>query len=320
MTPKPQTVNFILMNGGVGDHVGSLVALDYIAKKYPWIKQLVWVPDYFLDFSKHLLRAHPQLGIFNYSSMKDWYNPNLPTKTTKWDQVISPMKIHTVDYAFLKLCDENPEDHYKQFLKIKEFPLTIDFPKDYAVITTGFTAEVREWPAVEVNKIIEYLLANKITPVFLGQTQTQTGSRHIIKGTFKDEIHYEKGINLIDQTNLLEAAQIMSNGRVVMGVDNGLLHVAACTKAPIIAGYTTVSPNIRRPYEPIHMSGSSRYRVVEPDMRLECQFCQEKTNFLFGHDYRNCLKAGTEQELLCTKQMTANKFITHIKDLLNLTS
>lgn len=314
--PTPATMNFIFMQGGVGDHVGSLVPMKYIADNYPWIKILLWVPDYFLEFAKHSLRDYPKMGIFNYSAMKDWYNHKLPTKTTKWDQVISPMKIHTVDYAFLKLCDELPREEDRKFLQVDTNLIKQDLPNEpYVVITTGFTAEVREWPASEVNKVIDYLRFHGIAPLFLGQTRTQTGSKHIIEGTFKDEIHYEKGINLIDRTTLLQAAKIMSGAKAVLGVDNGLLHIAATTRAPIIAGFTTVTPMIRRPYG---IEEQSRWHCITPDLSLECRFCQQNTNFILGHDYRNCLYKGKNQKKtnVCTTQMTAEKFIKTLSNIL----
>ena len=228
------------------------------------------------------------------------------------------MKIHCLDYAFLKLCDENPPLTSKNYLKLDVtsiLGLGFDLPDDYAVLTTGFTAEVREWPPEEVNKTAKWLVEQGITPVFLGQTQTETGNKHTIKGTFKEEIDFSQGINLIDKTSLLQAATIMYSAKAVLGVDNGLLHVAGCTDVPIIGGFTTVTPEVRMPVRN-NILGWNYYPVV-PDKSLECSFCQEKTNFLFGHDYRNCIYKGKKaQENQCTKQMTAEKFIYQLKVVL----
>ena len=311
--PKTKTVNFMLLDGGVGDHVGSLVAVDYVMKRYPWITPLIWVPDYFKEFAQHLLG--PDAQVFNYSQMKTRYNPNYPTKTTKWDGSTSPMKMHTVDYAFLKLCDEAPDTIYKNFLQIASVPVSIVDEcqakyGNYVVITTGFTAEVREFPAVEINKISQYLVSRNITPLFLGSTTTKTGGKHEIKGVFKEEIDFSLGHNLINKTSLLQAAQIMSGARAVIGVDNGLLHIAACTQVPIVAGFTTVEPKFRIPIR--NNRAGWRYYPIDPDNTLKCKFCQSNTNFLYGHDYRNCLIKG-ENKNLCTRQMTAEKFIHYLK-------
>lgn len=304
----------MFLDGGVGDHIASLVAVDYIQKNYKWITPLIWVPDYLADFAKNVLV--PDTYIKGFSEMRFQYDPTRTTKTTKWDGIISPMKIHLLDYAFLKLCDENPNIEHKNYLYIKLDKITaypFDLPKDYVVITTGYTADVREFRPEIVNEISNYLHSKNITPVFLGQTNTKTGLQHIIQGTFKAD--YSKGINLIDKTTLLEAAAIMHHSKAVIGVDNGLMHIAGCTPAPIIGGYTTVSPQIRMPVRN-NILGWNCYPIV-PEESLSCRFCQEKTNFLYGHDYRNCIYKKEPQKVnLCTKQLTADKFIELLNKIL----
>lgn len=309
----------MLLDGGLGDHIGSLVAVKYVLTQYPWITPLIWVPDYFVDYAKHLLPSKAK--VYGFSDLRSGvYNPNYPTKTTKWDGSTSPMKIHLVDYGFLKLTDENPSLMHKNYLQIDPTKIDIShiiLPKAYAVITTGFTAEVREFLPDQINAVANYLNSLEITPVYLGATITKTGTVHTIKGIFKNEIDFSKGINLVDKTNLLEAAAIMHNAKAVIGVDNGLLHIAGTTQTPIIGGFTTVTPNIRMPIRNGVLGDN--YYPITPDPDLQCGFCQEKTNFLYGHDYRNCLFKGknSEKTNLCTKQMTAIKFIKAFNEMLN---
>lgn len=295
------------MNGGVGDHIASLTAVDYIVKQYPWITPLVWVPDFLKEFARHVL---PNVYVNDYTSMAKKYDSDKTTKTTEWDGIISPMKIHCLDYAFLKLCDENPSIEHKNYLKINSSKIDVsrfNLPKDYVVITTGFTAEVREFPASEINQVSDYVLSKGLIPVFIGQKNTTTGSSYMIKGTFKPEIDFSKGISLIDQTSLLEAAEIINGSRAAIGVDNGLLHVAGCTNAKIIAGFTTVSPELRLPVRN-NVLGYDCYTVL-PDEDLSCKFCQVKTNFLYGHSYTKCLY----NKPVCVSQMTASKFISNLQ-------
>lgn len=315
--PKSKTINIILLDGGAGDHCASLVAVQYIIKQYPWITPLIWTPDYLVDFAKHVLSGDPQVR--SYTEMRGRYDPSKPTKTTKWDGVTSPMKIHVLDYAFLKLCDELPDLSHKESLRINLDTLTtreFDLPNKYIVLTTGFTAEVREMPAKTVNDIAKYAKSKGCVVVFLGQTQTKTGAAHVIKGTFNEEIDFSAGLNLIDKTTLLEAANIMHHSKAVIGVDNGLLHVAGCTQAPIIGGFTTVSPELRMPVRN-GVLGWNFYPVV-PDEDLGCRFCQVTTNFLYGHDYKKCWykEKKEREEILCVKQMTSTKFIDRLEKLL----
>ncbi len=311
LNPKPRRVNFVFLDGGVGDHIGSLVAIDYVTKKYPWITPLVWVPTYLKDFAKHVLPKVKDIHAF--SEMKEKYNQHLPTKTTKWDGNLSAMKIHVVDYAFLKLCDENPSLDNKNYLQIRPDEIDISMlrlPEKYIVITAGYTAKVREFPASHVNKIADFALSKGYTPVFLGQTKTETGTAHVIEGNFNQEVNLAAGVNLLNKTTLLEAAKIMGNAKAVLGVDNGLLHVAGCTNTLIIGGFTTVSPEVRMAVRNGILGWN--YFPIEPDKTLPCRGCQEKTNFLYGHDYRDCIY----NDYVCTTQMTANKFIANLERLL----
>lgn len=309
--PKNQTINILFLDGGVGDHVASLVTVNYIAKRYTWIKQLVWVPDYMVEFARHLL---PGITIRGFSDMEKKYDQNLPTKTTKWDGHTSAMKIHTLDYAFLKLCDENPGIEYKNFLQINPIEIELQphmvFRRNHVVITTGYTAKAREFKAEYINEIAKYILDKGYEPVFLGATKALTGGKHIIEGNFDKNIQFELGTNLVNRTTLLQAAYIMGTSAATIGVDNGLLHVAGCTDAPIIGGFPSVSPEIRMPVRN-GILGWNYYPVV-PDKGEGCNFCQETTNFLYGHDYRECIYNDDRS----INAMKPEKFIHYLEGIL----
>lgn len=251
--------------------------------------------------------------------MRGVYDPTKTTKTTKWDGNTSPMKIHLLDYAFLRLTDENPSLDKKNYLQVKLDKIKsrdFNLPEKYVVFTVGFTAEVREFLPAYINVLAQFVKHKGYTPVFIGQTQTKTGAAHVIKGTFSDETDYSLGINLIDNTTLLEAAAIMDKAGAVVGVDNGLLHVAGCTKAPIVGGFTTVLPEIRMPVRN-NILGHNFYPVT-PDEDLGCTGCQQKTNFLYGHDYKKCWykEKKEREEILCVKQLTPSKFAIHLEKIL----
>lgn len=308
--PLKKTVNVVLMNGGVGDHVsGSLVAISYMVKRYPWIEFLVWAPDFLVEFGRNVL---PGVSIHGYSEMEaKGYNPDLPTKTTAWDGTVSPMKIHCADYAFLKLCDELPAVEHKNSLRVNFKPISIkqfNLPKKYVVLTTMSTVGVRAWPADSVYRVVSYVKSKGYTPVFVGQEKTPSGGAFTIEG--KAAVDFSTGLNLVNRTSLLQVAKIMQGAAAVVGVDNGLLHVAACTDVSIVAGYTTVAPEIRAPIR-ADTVGLNWYPVV-PDKSLGCRFCQSSTNFLYDVNYTKCM----EKDVKCTLQLVAGKFIEHLYKIL----
>lgn len=312
ITPDKKDLNCVLMNGGVGDHVGgSLIAIDYILKRYTWLNLMIWVPDFLLDFARNVLP--PNANVRHYSSMKKHYDPNISTINTAWDGRISPMKIHHTDYAFQVLCDEKVDVTKKNYLKINSNGINIKkfgLPEKYVVFCTGYTAAVREFHPDAINYLTGYVKSKGYAPVFLGQKQTQTGSTFVIQGIFKDGIDFSSGIDLIDQTTLLQAAKIMGDAKAVVGVDCGLMHVAGCTDVAIVGGYTTVSPELRMPVRN-DVLGFNCYPVV-PDEDLGCRFCQVNTNFLYGRDYKDCMYG----DFLCVSQLTGEKFKAQLEKIL----
>lgn len=309
--PKRADINCILLNGGIGDHMGSLVAVNYILKTYSWINLLVWVPDYLLEYAKNVL---PERAIVrDYTAMKIKYDRNRTTITTEWDGRTSPMKMHSIDYAFFKLCDENPSIDKKNNLKVNFNRVDISnfsLPEKYVVICTGYTVGVREFNAKAVNEIVDWLNSKGYTAVFVGQDSTPTGAKHIINAKFNAEVNYSKGINLINKTSLLQVSKITQGSKAVVGVDCGLLHLAGGTDAPIVAGFTTVRPELRAPIRN-NILGHNFYPVV-PDSSLKCRFCQSDTNFLYDHDYKNCIY----EDLACIPQLTSTKFIESLQKFL----
>ncbi len=314
LRPKSKTINVLLQSGGVGDVIASLTAVNYILKKYPWITPLIWVPDAIKELARNLLPEDSM--IWSFSEMKGRYSPERPTKSTLWDGHTSAMKIHPVDYGFLKLCDELPETEDKNYLRLR--PDKIEFkddgPSKYVVVTTGFTADVREFRPDIVIEVVKYIKSTGHEVVFLGDPRAKTGTQHIITAKF-DEEALSHGINLVGKTTLVDAAMIINNAAAIVGVDNGLLHVAGITETPIIGGFTTVSPKIRMPYR--HNELGWKFSPVTPDESLGCKYCQQKDNFRYGHDYKNCIYKGeigfSEVVNLCTKQMRPEKFIKQLE-------
>lgn len=268
---------------GFGDNIARLPAIKYISERHPHVIPIVWVADYFYDLTKNVL---PNLDIRKFSTHAD-YDNKLAGRTTN-SHWFTNLKTHMVDHAFCVLANEIPANEYKNYLQINTNPISINkfnLPKKYVVMTTGFTAPIREFLPEYINTINDYIISKGYKVVFLGQKQTDVGvdDKEIV-GTFRSTIDFSKGQNLIDKTSLLEAAKIMSKAQCVVGLDNGILHLAACTEVPIVAGFTSVDPIHRAPYRHNEL-GWNFYPVVPPDSEPE-KFCQSRWDFCFDHDFR----------------------------------
>jgi ADP-heptose:LPS heptosyltransferase len=312
--PERAIVNIVLMSGGIGDLIAYLPAVSYMHNQYTWITYHTWCPDFLVEFAKNVL---PQRAIVRgYSQMPTKYDRNRPTKTTEWDRITSPMKMHPTDYAFIKLCDELPPIENKNYLRVdtSKVEFTTPLPAKYVVICPTYAEKVKEFKAEVVNDITNHVISKGYTIVYLGSTSTKDAvniKSNVIKASASLGVDYSKGLNLVDQTSLLQAAKIMEGAALVVTMDGGLLHVAGSTGVDIVAGFTFVDPATKSPIR----ANSVGYRVypVTPPESLACRFCQSNTNFLYNvADYRKCLY----KDFKCVESLTSKMFIDQIDKVL----
>lgn len=304
-------VNFVLNTGGMGDNIAALPAMKFIQDTYPWVVPYLYVPDYFLPLARNML---PNMIIRSFSKMKKSFNSNWPGRQTRLKGHDS-LSTHLVDYNFNCLANKQVGPEHKNYLKLDLNPIKIekfDLPKDYVVITTGFTAKIREFLPEKVNAIVKYLNERNMPVVFLGSRQANTGVSGVddIIGNFNNEIDYTKGISLVDKTSLLEAGKIIAGSKCIIGLDNGLLHVAGCTDTPIISAYTSVAPHLRLPYRNNQL-GWNCYPIVPPETCID-RFFQSNIDFLFDVDLRFCYYGDYEM----IKSLRVEDFIEALEKVL----
>jgi ADP-heptose:LPS heptosyltransferase len=307
--PEPLKVNLYLKGGGLGDNVARLPAVKYLLDHAPNVTHAtVIVPRYFIEFAEHLLEPYGErVTILPEEDATAKADFSLYSPTTD-EGVHSTLRTHLTDHAFHTLVDASVDDRFKNYLQIRPNEIDVssfNLPERYVVLTTGFTAPVREWLPEQINAVIDWLSLHNISIVFLGKERV---SKDIYGNFDKDAIQYDRGINLINKTTLLEAAKIMGQARAVVGLDNGLLHVAGCTGVPIVAGYSSVEPKLRMPYRMGRLG--HEVRTVTPD--TPCQFNQSSTLISLNYDFRQCVCG----DYRCLKSMTSRKWIYQLYETL----
>lgn len=284
--------------------------MKFIQKTYPWVTPYLWVPDYFLPFARNLL---PYMVVRPFSKRLKLFNEKWPTRQTMLKGHDS-LSTHLVDYNFNALGNKQVQIQDKNYVKLDLSRIFIEkfkLPKEYVVITTGYTAKIREFMPEKVNKITEYLNNKNMPVVFLGNRQTFTGENvSNIVGHFNESIDFSKGINLVDKTSLLEAGKIIAGAKAIVGIDNGLMHIAGCTDTPIVGGFTSVSPHLRNPYRNNEL-GWNCYNVIPPESCKE-RFFQSNWDYIFNFDFRFCYYNDYE----CVKSINAQDFINHLETIL----
>lgn len=309
---RPQSVNLALSDGGLGDQVARLPALVYLLRTYPNLTVRVFLPDHFTELAKEVLA--PFADRVQFSTLTELRQDKANGKRffggTTSNPGHSTLKTHLTHHAFHTLLDmEPPSASDCNYPSLVVRPVSLS--GKYIVLTTGFTAKVREFPAKEINKTAQWCLANGYKVVFLGANAAPHHDGYTIMGEFDKTVDYTVGLDLRDKTTLREAVDWLGNASAVVGVDNGLLHLAACTEVPIVAGYTTLNPRLRLPYR--HGILGFAVEVVEPEESLGCRGCQSvmyDSNF----DFRNCWYG----DYACVKQMESIKFIEALRKVLNV--
>lgn len=307
-------INFLLNTGGIGDNIAALPAMQFIRKNYPWVTPYLYVPDYFLPVARNMI---PDMVIRPFSKGEKMFNGSWIGRQTLLKGHDS-LATHLVDYNFHALCNRQVPDADKNYLSLnlnwihtEKFKL----PKDYVCIATGYTAPIRKFPGHTVNEIVDYLAKRNIAVVFLGSKQAETGgSVSDIISNFPLDVDYSKGINLVDKTSLLEAGKIIAGSKALVAVDCGLMHIAGCTEAPIIGGYTSVDPVMRMPYRHDKL-GWNVYKVEPPNSEPEKYF-QSQLDFIYNKDFKF---SWLENENL-VNSLTAQMFIEQLEKVLENTS
>lgn len=277
--------NLILTDGGMGDLICELVAVDYCIKNNP-IKFQVWVPDYLHKYAIHVLP--PKTNVIPFSLAKKHFDGTIKGRTTQWfEHGHTPMRTHPVDYGFHMLADKHIYDlSLKNYLKIRPKAVYLKhfkLPSNYVCIVTTAAEPVKAMKEEVLTQIIDYVKEKGYNPVFLGKEKAHTGYKDFQVTADILKVDYHKGINLVNQTDMLQAAAVIAGSKAIIGMDGGLIHLAGSTDAPIIAGYTLVAPDHVLPIRG-GIRGFKCHPVVPPE-HIPNRFFQTNNTFYEG-DYR----------------------------------
>ena len=179
----------------------------------------------------------------------------------------------------------------------------IDFSKA-VILIVSYRDINRSLPSEEVLKIADFVRSHGLIPVYVGRT---------INGAWRERapvspfVPPDFGIDLRNQTSILELASIMDKSLAVCGVDSGPIHLAGTTKVPILAGYTNVAW-----YHRIPKRKTGFTVVIEPDP-MDCRYCSS----IWAKDFYNFLNCFYEHNN-CVKTLRAEKYINALKSILGL--
>lgn len=290
---KQKHVNFVLNHGGIGDYICWLTAIDWTAKYYKHIEIKVYSPYFFIDIAELVFQSYPQVSVHDKKTLTDEEVQATPTYIPSDKATLNCTGANLVDLGFAYYTNRQfaPSYHrnYCQLpiekidpldsTKFNEFMSVMKYKVKYVILTPYYTNENRKMHPNLFNGIKDYLIGNGMIPVLLGQ---EAWAERRVK--MDQEYDFSGCVNLLNKTTLVEAFKIMYHSEMVIGVDNGLLHLAAMSPTPIVFGYTIVGPKYREPRRDQGITIN-----VEPPKELQCRYCLPQMRFHFDHDFNNCI-------------------------------
>lgn len=308
--PPLVNLNVINSHGGLGDLIARLPAMRYLHDTYLHTTQTIYSHDYAVDLLRFLLPDTERLTHKRLSECP--YGVHRPI--IKFDsERLTTLHLHLTDHAFLIMMDMlPPSEEARAYQKANEVVysymqgrnlnhLTYDNKwNNFIVFTTDFTAKARVWPSYEINTLAHKVKAKGLQPVLVGKKGELSDGQVVLPN---DGIDSSLFLDLRDKTSLIEALGVIQRAKAVVGVDNGLIHLAACTDVPIVVGYTSLKAKDRLPVRPY-----GAFKVVEA--QLPCGGCQSR-GFAINMDWRQCLF----EDYACTMTMTADRFYKGLEEL-----
>ena len=218
---------------------------------------------------------------------------------------MTPSRMKLTHYGSINLLARVLNDDQLQYIPFKSVDVSrfgVDFTKSVIIITTYRDKQRTILPA-EITKIAEYIAFKGLTPVYVGRT----GKISIWKNSpaISDFEYPGFGIDLRDQTSLVELSSIMAQSKAIIGMDSGPIHIAFTTSTPVICGFTTINPKYRIPYR-----GVARSIAVTPG--ILCNFCESDWSLNFWN-FSKCPRGLDLAE--CVTKMTSDKFVDALESI-----
>lgn len=285
---NPTPAGFTYSAGGLGDYIAYTPALLWVAENCPWIHGTVYAPDFFYELAAHWFRGVKNWKVTTYAELhkgdhrKLMRAPDLVGRQQLVNGIgANLMRLGFIYYAGL--------DHVPEGITYPKLDLSREFlPKalereerPWIVLTPAATGRNRTVPGQYWDSIIEHIQKLGMLPVLLGKEELTPNYKAAL-----GDVPLEGVLDLRNQTTPLEAAAVMQYSEAVLGLDNGLIHLAACTTANIVCGYNIVIPEQRRPIRP---SKGLWWELIPTEAELPCVSCQVNQLLLYTRNTSYCL-------------------------------
>jgi Glycosyltransferase family 9 (heptosyltransferase) len=302
-------INFAFNEGGIGDYINYSVALIWLKKNVPWIDAQILVSRNFIPLFRHIF---DQNGV-------DWpiiagetanqaiegtpvIGPELRVDGRNMNpQLINPIGAHLIDLGFAYYANKLPAPAGAMLPRISfdrsKIPHKVRHLRGkYVVFPMGTLTPSRFVSGEHIMPIVIFVKDAGFTPIFIGKKNPVNN----LSTVFADDMDFTQGIDLREQTDLLTAGAIMHHSAAVVGMDSGMMHLASCTDAPVLFGYSIAGPDQRAP----RRNWSKTYNMFVTKEELSCAQCQSNWKVMLGHTFHRCLYRDNK----CIDMLFIDKF------------
>jgi hypothetical protein len=298
---KRWRVHMIFNAGGMGDFVNYSAATLWLAKNCPWLVARLFAPRYLAPLMRDIHAVNPAWEVIESERFMEYFKEGISMigpdvfiqGRNVSPQFLTCVGAHPVDVGFAYYANSSPPPA-DGFLPILDYPRNrlkkqvAELGRGYVVIATGNVHEARAVHGRHVNPIIEHVAACGLVPVFLGKKDILGNGVQTTK--FPEDINYSRGLDLRDQTTVKEAACIMQHAACTVGLDCGLLHLAALMKdSRIVFGYNITTRDHRAP----RRNHGKTIDITIDESELKCIGCQSKIKQV-QHWFDKCLYGDTK--------------------------
>lgn len=157
------------------------------------------------------------------------------------------------------------------------------------VIHPGPSWAVREWPAAAWLSLVKQLRQSGYEKIF----QLGTKVNPSLPGVFAPEI--PGTISLVDKLSLEETIAIISLADLFVGIDSGLLHIAASVHTPSVGLWGPTAPLLR------FSARNARFFLSGNVECIACHHRQPRLHWITSCPYEiRCMKAISAEDVLAT--------------------
>lgn len=282
--------------GGLGDCIARAPAVRTLLESQSDVQFRFYVQSIGLELYQHWFSGYKNVEfIKNLTEAVDETGPGHVKSFDATKQL--GLGMHLVDHGYLALLERMPlPTDDKNYLSLAKVPFD---HKDFVVLTPNYTAGNRTLADDQWEPLIDGILARGLEVHLCGSS----AGFDPLRGK------YELLDKVTDMRNkhpsIVECAGYLANAKAVLGVDNGLIHVAACTEVPIVVAYTSQLPEYRVPIRKV-----GKIEVVAATSA--CNGCEVKLRFIENFNFKYCYTKTLE----CVKTITAERLLNALDKVL----